>query len=208
MLGVLRHDSVQTVRFSSDELLMRSLIGIGLIGLLLGAFGHPERAVSTTRKVGELATERTFASATPYDGGFLVAWEDGRLGPPNLALAARQSTVYASRVTTQGTTLDPSGLRVSTAPFDQSDLCRAASMFNASWPGSRAPAGYGYAPTMQPRIFGAQRLPSARPRTTGGLRRWRPSGTDSSWSGAPRRAGWRAVFSPPTAPPSQRSWLW
>jgi hypothetical protein len=100
---------------------MRSLIGIGLIGLLLGAFGHPERAVSTTRKVGELATERTFASATPYDGGFLVAWEDGRLGPPNLALAARQSTVYASRVTTQGTTLDPSGLRVSTAPFDQSD---------------------------------------------------------------------------------------
>jgi hypothetical protein len=101
--------------------LTRSLIGIALAGLVLGAFGHPERAVSTTRKVGELATRRAYATATPYDGGFLVAWEDGRLGPTNVASETRQSTVFASRMNAAGTTLDPSGMRLSTDPFDQSD---------------------------------------------------------------------------------------
>jgi hypothetical protein len=98
----------------------RALIGLAMVGLLAG-FEYPQQAVSSTRVVGEVATLRSFASAASYDGGYLVAWEDGRLGPVRVVSGLAHVTAYASRISAQGAALDPAGLRVSTAPFHQDD---------------------------------------------------------------------------------------
>jgi phosphoribosylformylglycinamidine (FGAM) synthase PurS component len=58
------------------------------------------------------ATSWQFSPAVAFDGtDFLVAWEDNRSDP--------DGDIYATRVTSQGVVLDPSGIAVSTAANEQ-----------------------------------------------------------------------------------------
>jgi hypothetical protein len=88
---------------------------------MLGAGWGPPIPVAPTQRTGELTTARDFPAPVALDAGWLVLWEDARhspyLGPPlDPGIVA-----YGARVSATNMVSDPSGLRVSAAPFDQSD---------------------------------------------------------------------------------------
>jgi hypothetical protein len=86
-----------------------ALLSVGLLGNT-----GPVVQVSTTLDSGVVSAERSYALAARFDGGVVVAWQDGREGRPLVR-------AWVARVTDTGQTLDPQGLPLDGRPLLQWD---------------------------------------------------------------------------------------
>jgi len=100
------------VAFDGTDFLVVWQDGRGSSYDIYGARVTAEGAVLDSSGIAVSTTANDQAApAVAFDGtGFLVVWQDGRGG---------SSDIYGARVTQAGTVLDPSGMAVSTAAYDQ-----------------------------------------------------------------------------------------